>query len=217
MAFWARTTSSLEETGEGSLNVVIEQNTTWTKQLTANIHIGGDWKEYYARAQMSFPLTQSELNMIFHIGFPSQTVELANVRFLNYQNTIALEDLPETGITYPGQDPDAAWRAPAQERINQIRKGGANITVYDESGAPLEGVQIHVEMEKHQFGFGTAIAASEFNGNTTYRNKVMEDFNEVVFENDLKWPQFINSSTHPQSTGPWTPWTCMGFLQGVIM
>ena len=197
VAFWARTTASLEETGEGSLNVVIEQNVTWTKQLTANINIGGEWKEYYARAQMVSSLTPSELNMIFHIGFPSQTVELANVRFLNYRNTLDLEDLPETEITYVGQAPDAAWRAPAQERINQIRKGGATIRVYDESGVPVEGAQIHVEMNKHQFGFGTAIAASEFNSNATYRNMILENFNEVVFENDLKWPQFINASTHP--------------------
>lgn len=195
VAFWARTTSSLEETGEGSLNVIIEQNETWTKQLTANINIGGEWKEYYARTQIVSPLTSSELNMIFHMGFPSQTIELARVRYLNYKNSLALEDLPETGITYMGQAPDAAWRAPAEDRIINIRKGGANIKVLDASGVPLEGAQIHIEMGKHQFGFGTAIAAHEFNTNATYRNTVLENFNEVVFENDLKWPQ-VNSSTY---------------------
>ncbi|MDX2429286.1 MAG: endo-1,4-beta-xylanase, partial [Bacteroides sp.] len=190
VAFYARTISSLDETGEGTLNVIMEKKVSYEKQLTANIKIGGEWKEYYARAKMTTTWAQSELSLLFHMGFPSQTVEVADVRFLNYQNSLNLEDLPETEITYSGQAPDAAWRAPAEERINQIRKGGANITVYDENGAPLEGAQIHVEMENHRFGFGTAIAASEFNDNATYRNKVMEDFNEVVFENDLKWPQF---------------------------
>jgi len=51
-------------------------------------------------------------------------------------------------------------------------------------------------MVKHQFGFGTSIAASEFTSNETYRNAILEQFNEVVFENDLKWPQFNNISTH---------------------
>ena len=174
VAFYARTTASLEETGEGVLNVVIEHNVSYDKQLTANIHIGGEWREYYARTQMQSPLTQSELNMIFHIGFPSQTVEIANVRFLNYQNTLSLEDLPETGITYSGQAMDAAWRAPADERIAQIRKGAATIKVYDEAGEILEGAQVQVEMLKHQFGFGTAIAASEF-------NCIVQEVNENLF------------------------------------
>ena len=45
-------------------------------------------------------------------------------------------------------------------------------------------------MVRHEFGFGTAIAANEFNTNDSYRNTLFEMFNEVVFENDLKWPQF---------------------------
>ncbi len=50
-------------------------------------------------------------------------------------------------------------------------------------------------MVRHKFGFGTAIPASVFLNNTVFRKKVYELFNEVVFENDLKWPQFNISST----------------------
>lgn len=196
VAFWGRTISSLEETGEGSLNVVIEHNVSYSKQLSTNISIGGEWKEYYAPAQMTTTWVQSEISLLFHIGFPSQTVEVANVRFLNYQNSLGLEDMPVTPITYNGQDPDADWRAPAEERISQIRKGAVDIRVVDENGDILEGASVKVEMLKHQFGFGTAVAASELINNETYRNRVLDDFNEVVFENDLKWPQFQNSSTH---------------------
>jgi GH35 family endo-1,4-beta-xylanase len=88
-----------------------------------------------------------------------------------------------------GQATDAAWRVPAEERIQQIRKGQMNITVYDSDGTLVENADVHIEMEKHQFGFGTAIAANELNSNETYRNTVLDMFNEVVFENDLKWPQ----------------------------
>ncbi len=200
VAFWARCTASLEETGEGALNVIIEHNVSYAKELSTNVHVGGEWKEYYTPSKIASALSQSEISLLFHMGFPSQTVEVANVRFLNYQDKLNLEDLPETEMTYVGQAPDASWRAPAEERIGQIRKGGASIRVYDESGAPLEGAQIRIEMDKHQFGFGTAIAASEFNSNATYRNMIFDHFNEVVFENDLKWPQFINASTHPGIT-----------------
>ncbi len=197
VAFYARTTSSAEETGEGTLNVIIEKKVSYEKQLSANVLIGAEWKEYYARAKMTSTWTQSELSLLFHMGFPSQTVEVADVRFLNYQTSLDLEDLPETKISYVGQDPDAAWRAPAAERIAQIRKGEASIMVYDEAGLALGGAQIHIEMEKHLFGFGTAIVASEFNSNATYRNMIFDNFNEVVFENDLKWPTFINTANHP--------------------
>lgn len=196
VAFWARTTASNQETGEGSLNVIIEQKVSYTKQLYTNVLIGGEWKEYYTPAKMTDTWTQSEISLLFHIGFPSQTIEVAEVRYLNYKQSLNLEDLPETEITYVGQEPDAAWRGPAAERISQIRKGGATITVYDESGVLLENADVQVEMVKHQFGFGTCIKSSEFNNNSIYRNIILEQFNEVVFENDLKWPQFINSSTH---------------------
>jgi len=196
VAFWARTTASHQETGEGSLNVVIEQKKSYAKQLYTNVLIGGEWKEYYTPAKMTETWTQSEISLLFHIGFPSQTIEVAEVRYLNYKQSLNLEDLPETEITYVGQEPDAAWRGPAAERISQIRKGEALITVYDESGALLENADVQVEMVKHQFGFGTCIKSSEFNNNPIYRNIILEQFNEVVFENDLKWPQFINKSTH---------------------
>ena len=124
--------------GPKGRNVVIEKKVSYEKQLYSNIHIGGEWKEYYARTKVAASLAQSEMSLLFHIGFPSQTVEVANVRFLNYQNTLSLEDLPETEITYVGQAMDAEWRGPADERIAQIRKGAATIKVYDEAGELLE-------------------------------------------------------------------------------
>ena len=66
-------------------------------------------------------------------------------------------------------------------------------------------------MEKHLFGFGTAIFASEFNSNATYRNMILDNFNEVVFWNDLKWPVFINTATHPcPSALRWIRWEARG-------
>jgi len=200
VAFYARTISSAEETGEGLLNVCIEENVSYAKELYYNISIGQDWKEYYAPVVIKTTLETSSVSYLLHIGFADQTVEVADVRFLNYKNTLSLEDLPLTEITYIGQAPDASWRTPAQERINQIRKGQANIVVYDQQGQALENASVKIEMVKHQFGFGTAIAANEFNTNSTYRNTIFEMFNEVVFENDLKWPQFNPDASNDHLT-----------------
>jgi len=94
---------------------------------------------------MTATLAQSDISLLFHMGFPSQTVEVAGIRFLNYQQSLSLEDLPETETTYVGQAPDAAWRVPAAERIIQIRRGEALITVYDETGVLLENADVKVK------------------------------------------------------------------------
>jgi endo-1,4-beta-xylanase len=196
VAFYARTIASEEETGEGFLTACIEHNVSYTKQLYYKLSIGNQWKEYYAPVQIGATLAQSEISYLFHMGYPSQTVEVAEVRFLNYKDSLTVEDLPMTEITYVGQALDAAWRAPAAERIGQIRNGPADITVYNALGEPLEGAELHIEMVRHQFGFGTAVVANRIITNKVYRDTLFGLFNEVVFENDLKWPNFENTSTH---------------------
>jgi endo-1,4-beta-xylanase len=196
VAFYARTISSEEETGEGFLNVIIEHNVSYDKTLNQPVSIGSEWKEYYAPAKIIFTLARSEASYLFHMGFPSQVVEVAEVRFLNYRDSLALEDLPVTEITYSGRAEDAAWREPAAERIGQIRKGVMELEVVDEAGMPLKGAEIHIGMTRHQFGFGTAVVASLTNSDQVYRAHLFDMFNEAVFENDLKWPRFEYSATH---------------------
>jgi len=195
VAFYARTLSSIQETGEGALTVVIENSTTYAKELSTKISIGSSWKQYFASAKCASTLTASQVRYAFQTGYPSQTIQIADVRFLNYKNALTLNNLPVTEITYSGQAPDAAWRIAAADRIAQIRKGKVDIVVKDHLGNALKDASISIEMVRHQFGFGTAIPANTFLTNTIFRNKVYELFNEVVFENDLKWPQFNPNST----------------------
>jgi endo-1,4-beta-xylanase len=195
VAFWARTITSIQETGESQVMALIEHRTTYDKELYHSLAIGSDWKEYYAPVVIKNSLATGNLTLGFHVGYKSQTLEMCQIRFLNYKNTLTIEDLPITETTYVGQAPDASWRAPAEERINQIRKGQAEITVYDDLGQPWPDAVVHVEMVQHQFGWGTAVVASAINGDPVYKNKVFEMFNEVVFENDLKWPQFQSGNT----------------------
>jgi GH35 family endo-1,4-beta-xylanase len=195
VAFYARTLSSVQETGEGALTVVIENSSTYTKELSTRITIGNTWKQYFASAKCVSTLSTTQVRYAFQTGYPSQTIEIADVKFLNYRSTLTLGDLPITVITYSGQSGDAAWRASAADRINQIRKGKVDIIVQDQQGKVLKDANVSIEMIRHQFGFGSAIPASTFLSNGVFRNKVYELFNEVVFENDLKWPQFNPNST----------------------
>lgn len=197
VAFYARTIYSLDETGAGGVTVVIERSQPpHTKELYYNISIGQEWKQYYAAVVIANTLSASEVSYLFHCGFPSQIIEIADVQFLNYKNTLTVEELPRTEITYVGQAPDAAWRAPAAERIEEIRKGVVDIVVYDEQGSLAEDANVSIEMLQHQFGFGTAIKAKDFNNDATYRSTILDIFNEVVFENDLKWGRFDPESNN---------------------
>jgi endo-1,4-beta-xylanase len=193
VAFYARTTASVQETGEGKLTVTIENNTTYAKDLYLTVTIGREWKQYYAPVKCISTLATNQVSYAFHTGYRSQTLEIADVKFLNYKQTLTLDDLPQTEINYFGREADAEWRAPADERINQIRKGIAEIMVYDEQGQVVENANVSIEMVRHQFGFGSAIPADRFMTNAIFREKVYELFNEVVFENDLKWHNLTTS------------------------
>ena len=200
VAFYARTLASIQEFSDGALTVCIEQNKDpYTKQIYNKLSIGKDWKQYFVPLKCKSALALAEVSYSFHIGFASQSIEVADVKFLNYKQTITLESLPVTPITYIGREADAPWRAEAAARIDQNRKGIANIVVYDEQGQLVKDATVSVEMIRHQFGFGSAVDGTRFISDAFYRKKVYELFNEVVLENDLKWPSFnpnpLNNTT----------------------
>lgn len=195
VTFFARTITSVQETGEGAVNVVIENATTYAKEISTKLTIGKEWKQYYASVKCKSTWTTALTRYALFTGYASQTIEVADVKFLNYKNLLTLSDLPITEITYTGQAADAAWRVAAADRIDQIRKGKVDIVVQDQLGNVVKDAAVSIEMVRHKFGFGTAIPASVFLSNSVFRNKVYELFNEVVFENDLKWPQFNPNST----------------------
>lgn len=113
---------------------------------------------------------------------------------------------------YPGQQADAAWRAKAAQRINQHRRGDLAIRVLDHHGNPVPDAAVHIEQQRHFYPFGTAVVANRIADaprhlyseaisreesrirnahNAIYREKLSRLFNYAVFENDLKWPFWI--------------------------
>ena len=89
---------------------------------------------------------------------------------------------------------EGAWREEAEARIERLRKADVRVFVTDAGGNPVTGARVAVRMKRHAFGFGSAVAASFLLGEGTdserYRGKILELFNKVVLENDLKWPQW---------------------------
>jgi endo-1,4-beta-xylanase len=87
------------------------------------------------------------------------------------------------------------WLSDANARIEQFRKADLTVEIVDSLGQAVPGADVHVEMKRHGFGFGTAVPASWINNTSAngvmFREKLLENFNHVVFENDLKLPPWI--------------------------
>jgi endo-1,4-beta-xylanase len=193
ISFWARTLESVQETGEGVMTICIEHRTTHSKELYRRMAVGRDWRQYFIPITSNTSLGASDAAYAFHLGSPRQVLEFADVKFINYRRSLSAEDLPVTRTTYAGREPDAPWREEAAARIRKHRRGEIEIAVRDKNGNPAVNAEVTIEMVRHDFGFGSAISGRMFESNPVYREKVLELFNEVVFENDLKWGPFISN------------------------
>jgi endo-1,4-beta-xylanase len=90
-------------------------------------------------------------------------------------------DIDVTEFDYGGREPDASWRAAADERIEMYRKGDLAVTVVDRRGRPVPDARVDVSMKRHAFLFGSQIQvdiiAAEGEEADTYRDLFLDMFN----------------------------------------
>ena len=85
------------------------------------------------------------------------------------------------------------------------------MTVVDSAGNAVPDASVSVAMQRHEFGFGSAVQAYRVRDNNpaydTYKQKTSELFNLATLENNLKWPPW---------EGEWgTNWTQQGAQDAV--
>lgn len=141
-------------------------------------------------------------------GTKPQTIEIGGLEFVKYPrnspNFVPTHQLPFSLTTYEGRALDAPWRVAAEERIEQYRKGDLRVVVTDERGTPIPEANVHVQMKRHQYKFGTAISGGALlpsipNNNTVkYRDNLAQFFNAGGPENDLKWRGGWESASNRQ-------------------
>lgn len=85
----------------------------------------------------------------------------------------------------------ADWRSEADARIEQLRKGEFSVTVRGADAAAVAGTRVEFGLKRHEFLFGTAIAHRPFadpsETGARYRKFILEHFNTLVCENEMKW------------------------------
>lgn len=197
LSFAARTLFSNDETGEAQIGAIIEQNSNpHTKSLETEVGIGREWKYYQFPCRVAGDLDAGRWHLSLRLGYQIQCVEIADISLKSFGKIIDIKALPSSNSGYPGREPNAAWRRPAAERIEKLRKGNVKISVLDADGRPLVGASVDLTMKRHAFGFGSAVTAKLLTEQSPdaekYREHVTRCFSRVVFENDLKWPVWQN-------------------------
>ncbi len=178
--------------------------------MTETAKLGAAWEQVNQAfiAKLDAPTGQGEIAIF--LGDQIQTVEIADLQVLNYGSDFDLAKLPRQKITYEGREPDAAWRKAALDRIEKLRKSDYALQVIGKDGKPLANTAVTVELDRHQFGFGSCVTrgwlTKEGPDGDRYREIVDRTFSRVVFENDLKpdsFPHEEKGRTELESSFAW--------------
>lgn len=192
LTFEARCVPGSSENGKGRANAVVEikEPPSYVKLGQDSFDATAEWTTVY----IPFPANASSKAGITHAsimpGGLKQTLEIANMRLLDFGKDFDLAKLPRPYIHYPGREADAPWRKEALARIEKIRTTDIAVEVVDANGKPLPQAKVSVNLKRHAFGFGTAVKAKYLTGtderSIKYRQMVDDNFTAIVMENDLK-------------------------------
>jgi len=161
-----------------------------SKDISQMVQLTPEWKEYRFVGRCARPYEAGGAMIKFFLGRRKGVVEVAGMRCENFGAATGYT-FDETIDFWSGRPHDDGWRAAAEQRIEQHRKGDLTVTVVDAAGRPVPQAEVHVGQQTHHFRFGTAAPAQRFlddnPDNLKFRETVKELFNTVTFENDLKW------------------------------
>jgi endo-1,4-beta-xylanase len=193
LRFVARAVETSDESGAAYLRLVVQKaSPEWNKSLDGTHTVPREWTEYVVPFAFDADYAAGAVEVSFGLGFKRQAVELGGFDLVYYGRSQALASLPRTRSSYAGREAGAAWRAAAEARIEQGRKGDFVVAVADAQGRPVAGAAVRVEQRRSAFHFGSALQlarlVNDSADNRAYRQKVLELFNAASPENDLKWP-----------------------------
>lgn len=215
MVIWVRGLDA--ERASGLVNANFEMNANpWTKSLFRGMIPSSEWQQWIIPFEASINHDAGQAQAIFHLGVMQQSVEIGGIAVINYGTRYTLDELPATNqeLDYTGRSLSAPWRAEAAARIDQHRKRDLKITVVDNRGVAVENASVEVDMQRHHFGFGSAVAVwmmlQQSSDGNMYRSKLADlndagqRFSTSVLENGLKWGIWENPNwpgTQSQTIG----------------
>ncbi len=192
-SFMMRNAESM--TGECLVNFVFQGGPPqYSKSAMVQVSAGRDWTQVYLPFAARGDYAAGEAMTGYHLSLADQTLEIADFKVMNFGPDYDVSTLPNSDVAYEGREPDAPWRDVAAERIEEIRKGDLSIQVVDADGQAVPDAKVSVEMTRHAFPFGTAVAVSKIllddEDGDRYRQELTNNFNAGVFESAMKWNNY---------------------------
>jgi endo-1,4-beta-xylanase len=155
---------------------------------------GAEWEIINQPFIAAEDVPQGRGELTLFLGDQKQTIEIADIRVLNYGPDFDLTKLPRLRVTYEGRAADAPWRKEALARIAKTRMADYSVIVTGPDGKPLANTKVTATLHRHEFGFGTCVTrgmlTKEGSDGERYRDIVKRTCSRVVFENDLKPDSF---------------------------
>jgi endo-1,4-beta-xylanase len=189
----ARTVSSEKPDGTGRIFFAIQNTTDYSKTpLWKGWSIGKEWETSFFTFTTEHPLPAGTGITKVIVGEMKQVIEIADFQVYAFPIGFDIFKAPRMKTTYGGRELDAPWRKDAAARIAKHRQGKLTIRVVDAEGKPVQGAKVKVAMQRHLFGFGSAVDVGLLSGLGTtfsqedqnkYRNTVDELFSRLVPEN----------------------------------
>jgi len=194
ISFAMRTIASEDESGSGVTLAMVERSSPPHSNAVSIRATAGDQWMSFVKADRTLREMSDVHQVAFHLGYFPQTIEIADLRVVNYGPDRDLRSLPVTKLTYPGREPEAAWRAEAAARIEKHRKADLTVRVVDADGQPVPGVDVRVSQRRHAFGFGSVVGLQQMvapgSDGERYREIVKTHFNKAPTEAGFRWPSW---------------------------
>jgi endo-1,4-beta-xylanase len=206
--FYGRAAEPLPATGIAQSSFVFEVATEpYTKSADFPFELSTSWQRYSVPFVAQSDQGPGTMQVMFRLGYAKQTIEIGGLQVLNVSAGIIPDRPSSPEIGYTGRGVDASWRKLAQEKIERIRKGNLTIHVLDSDGKPVAGANVTIRMKRQAFGWGSAVDARTLLGDgpdsDRYRKHVLENYNRVVLENDLKWFAWLREPQRAKDAVKW--------------
>lgn len=205
----ARAVQPQVETGLARLAIGFQSTETRNRpMLDHEVYVEPTWTSIDLPFDVRSAFKLGQAKVVLGVGTQHQVVDVGNIAVRCFDPEHPRDNLPKTAFTYAGRADDAPWRKIAEGRIDRYRRGDLAVKVVDADDQPVADAEIHVQMTRHAFKFGTAVDAELLSGAgpgggpsqydeadvSRYRKVLQELFNIVTFESSLDWTAWSDTT-----------------------
>jgi|GEM_PF-2727692 len=199
LTFWAKGIS--DAVGKfGCVDVHVKDLVTKRTVVRSFTPLTNTWEQWF----IPFKGNNKQLEVNFIVGHLAQTVQIGGIAVLGGFG-VNVDALPRNDghDDYEGSSNSAAWRAAAAARIENHRKADFEVIVQDADGNLIQGASVDIEMQEHEFDFGTAHGSGMADIDPNYHNKLLDvdgnghGLDTYTFEANLHWTYWNNRNLKP--------------------